>query len=188
MARRSLSKRLRFEVFERDGFTCQYCGRTTPAVILEVDHVIPVSKQGSNEPENLITACIDCNRGKHNHDLKASPEELSDRLALLREKQEQIKKYSLLLKKQDRQIIDSILEIDQQFASYFPGYRFTTLFCDGTLRQFLRALPLPVIRDALSLAASHFPKDRERTIRYFCGVCWNRIKNPETRRWPVSDK
>jgi 5-methylcytosine-specific restriction endonuclease McrA len=37
----AISKKLRFEVFKRDNFTCQYCGRETPEVILEADHVIP---------------------------------------------------------------------------------------------------------------------------------------------------
>ncbi|WP_446008353.1 HNH endonuclease [Candidatus Electrothrix sp.] len=59
--RKSLSKKLRFEVFKRDSFTCQYCGKVAPNVILEVDHIEPVSKGGSNELLNLITSCYDCN-------------------------------------------------------------------------------------------------------------------------------
>ena len=38
-----LSKKMRFEVFKRDAFKCQYCGGTPPAVILEIDHVDPKS-------------------------------------------------------------------------------------------------------------------------------------------------
>lgn len=59
-----LSKRERFEVLRRDDFTCQYCGRKAPEVVLEVDHVFPVSCGGGNEMENLVTACRECNRGK----------------------------------------------------------------------------------------------------------------------------
>lgn len=54
----------RFKILERDKFTCQYCGRKAPEVILEVDHIIPTSKGGENVSTNLITACRDCNRGK----------------------------------------------------------------------------------------------------------------------------
>lgn len=59
-----LSKRTRFEVFKRDGFTCQYCGQTPPTVILEVDHINPRANGGTDVVINLITACFDCNRGK----------------------------------------------------------------------------------------------------------------------------
>lgn len=54
----------RFEVFKRDGFICQYCGRRPPEVILEADHIVPKSKGGTDIIENLITACYECNRGK----------------------------------------------------------------------------------------------------------------------------
>ena len=66
MARKPLSKKIRFEVFKRDKFTCQYCGRMSPDVILEVDHIEPVAEGGDNEITNLITSCRDCNRGKGN--------------------------------------------------------------------------------------------------------------------------
>ncbi len=62
--RKSLSKKIRFEVFKRDSFTCQYCGSKAPDVILEVDHIKPVSKGGDNSILNLITSCQTCNRGK----------------------------------------------------------------------------------------------------------------------------
>jgi 5-methylcytosine-specific restriction endonuclease McrA len=64
MARTPISKTLRFSVFKRDSFTCQYCGKMAPDVILEVDHINPVSKNGSGDILNLITSCYDCNRGK----------------------------------------------------------------------------------------------------------------------------
>lgn len=64
-----MSKKVRFEVFKRDSFKCQYCGKSSPDVVLEVDHIIPVSKGGENDIGNLITACRDCNRGKSNIEL-----------------------------------------------------------------------------------------------------------------------
>lgn len=57
--------RLRFEVFRRDGFACQYCGRTAKEDIkLHIDHILPKSKGGSLSMDNLITACYECNEGK----------------------------------------------------------------------------------------------------------------------------
>lgn len=70
MKRKNLSKKIRFEVFKRDNFTCQYCGKKSPDVILHVDHIIPVSKGGNNDLINLITACKDCNLGKSDRKLK----------------------------------------------------------------------------------------------------------------------
>lgn len=64
MKRKQLSKKIRFEVFKRDSFKCQYCGKSSPEVVLEVDHIDPVSKGGGDELTNLITSCFDCNRGK----------------------------------------------------------------------------------------------------------------------------
>lgn len=54
----------RFMVLTRDNYTCQYCGRKAPEVILNIDHIKPKSKGGDNKIENLITACRDCNFGK----------------------------------------------------------------------------------------------------------------------------
>lgn len=65
--RTPISKMLRFEIFQRDNFTCQYCGRTKKVGIkLVIDHKVPVSKGGTDSPENLITACDECNLGKSN--------------------------------------------------------------------------------------------------------------------------
>jgi hypothetical protein len=65
----SLSTRIRFEILKRDGFTCQYCGRKPPEVQLHVDHIKPQWEGGTDDPENLITSCADCNLGKGRHRL-----------------------------------------------------------------------------------------------------------------------
>ena len=62
--RRAIPPGVRFEVFRRDSFTCQYCGRRAPNVVLHVDHVVPVIAGGTNELANLRTACSICNLGK----------------------------------------------------------------------------------------------------------------------------
>ena len=62
--RKNVSNKTRFEVFKRDNFTCQYCGKSAPEVVLNVDHIEPVSKGGSNDISNLITSCFECNNGK----------------------------------------------------------------------------------------------------------------------------
>ncbi len=54
--------RRRAEVFERDNFTCRYCGSKPER--LQCDHVVPVVRGGSNETDNLATACKPCNQSK----------------------------------------------------------------------------------------------------------------------------
>lgn len=57
---------LRFRVLLRDNFTCVYCGRNPKedGVKLEVDHIIPKSRGGTDDIDNLVTACWECNQGK----------------------------------------------------------------------------------------------------------------------------
>ncbi len=65
MRRRSTGKRLRYSILARDMFTCRYCGaRADGGAVLVVDHIIPVALGGTDDPENLITACEPCNQGK----------------------------------------------------------------------------------------------------------------------------
>ena len=59
--------KLRFEILERDKFTCQYCGaspRKNPEVKLHIDHKLPNKLGGQFNKKNLITACSICNIGK----------------------------------------------------------------------------------------------------------------------------
>ncbi|MEW5974455.1 MAG: HNH endonuclease [Acidobacteriota bacterium] len=54
----------RANIYARDRYSCQYCGLTHRADELTFDHVIPVSRGGTKSWENIVTACIDCNRRK----------------------------------------------------------------------------------------------------------------------------
>ena len=55
-----------FHIFKRDNYTCQYCGKNLDDKIkLHVDHILPLSKGGSNQENNLITACQKCNLEEH---------------------------------------------------------------------------------------------------------------------------
>lgn len=72
--RKSIPAKIRLEVFKRDRYTCQLCGKS-PAkypevdldvVELEIDHYQPISKDGNNSLANLQTLCRQCNRGKGN--------------------------------------------------------------------------------------------------------------------------
>lgn len=62
-----MTKKLREFIKERDNHTCCSCGNSTyvePNLLLEIDHIIPVSKGGLTEESNLQTLCWKCNRSK----------------------------------------------------------------------------------------------------------------------------
>lgn len=64
-----MTKKLRDHIKQRDHFTCRYCGNSSliePNLLLEIDHIIPVSKGGCTVEENLQTLCWKCNRTKSN--------------------------------------------------------------------------------------------------------------------------
>lgn len=71
------TKAQRFEILRRDGFRCRYCARgrndLPVGVTLQVDHVVPQAKGGTNDPENLVAACSECNVGKGAKLLTAEP-------------------------------------------------------------------------------------------------------------------
>ena len=62
----------RWEIFNRDNFTCQYCGRnpTENKVKLHLDHIKPKIDGGTDDLENLVTACTQCNLGKSTKSLR----------------------------------------------------------------------------------------------------------------------
>lgn len=65
--RNMMTSRLRQQIKERDNYTCKVCGNSTmqePNLLLEIDHIIPVSKGGCTVEENLQTLCWKCNRSK----------------------------------------------------------------------------------------------------------------------------
>lgn len=122
--RKKLSPALRFEVFKRDSFTCQYCGRRAPEVVLELEHIEPISKGGNDELLNLITSCWQCNSGKG--DRRLSDDAVIVRqhaqLAELQERREQL---DMLLRWRDanadlgRAGLDAFCE---RYARAVPGW------------------------------------------------------------------
>jgi hypothetical protein len=78
----AIKRSYRFQILRRDNFTCRYCGRSAPDVVLEVDHVIPRSRGGKDHAPNLVTACFDCNQGKAATELTAVTLAAQDREAL----------------------------------------------------------------------------------------------------------
>jgi 5-methylcytosine-specific restriction endonuclease McrA len=74
----------RFNIYQRDHYTCQYCGQQLKAEELTFDHVIPASQGGTRTWTNIATACYPCNRRKG----ARTPEEAGMRLLRLPRKPE----------------------------------------------------------------------------------------------------
>ena len=63
--RKSIKPSLRFEILKRDDYRCQMCGVTAKdGAALEIDHITPVAKGGTNDADNLQVLCRECNAGK----------------------------------------------------------------------------------------------------------------------------
>jgi 5-methylcytosine-specific restriction endonuclease McrA len=57
-------RKLRQEILKRDDFRCLYCG----SAATHIDHVTPLDKGGTDEPDNLVSACAACNLRKGTQD------------------------------------------------------------------------------------------------------------------------
>lgn len=177
--RTPISKTVRFEVFKRDGFACQYCGATPPAVILEADHIIPRSGGGSDQIDNLLTACFSCNRGKGARSLKKIPKSINDRFNEISEGEEQLRAYEKLLSTRKRKEKNDTNTLEKIFQRYFKDVVFSDKFRSQIQNTFLRLLPFSEIKEAMEIACGRGFSDGERTTKYFCGICWTKIKgNP----------
>ena len=76
----------RFDIFNRDNFTCFYCGKNPQEhkISLDVDHIIPLSKGGNNSIDNLVTSCHECNSCKN--DKMLSDDKLEKFLGIISER------------------------------------------------------------------------------------------------------
>lgn len=59
--RGKVSNKMRFSIYERDGYQCRKCGVSDRNASLEIDHIIPISKGGKSTYDNLQTLCHECN-------------------------------------------------------------------------------------------------------------------------------
>ena len=175
MKRKCVSKKIRFEVFKRDVFQCQYCGSQPPSVVLELDHLHPVSKGGDNSIDNLITACFDCNRGKSDGLLSVAVEGVIDRLAIVKEKEDQLKEYNKLLRGIRKRQDDEIDEVELVFQETYPDMGFTASYRQS-IRNFLKELPIVNLLDYMEKACLTTPNS-DRATKYFCGICWKVIRD-----------
>lgn len=173
--REPIGKKLRFEVFKRDGFTCQYCGGQPPKVVLHCDHVIAVANGGKSNIDNLVTACDACNLGKGARELTAIPQTIEEKAAILKEREEQIIAFSKLLAAKRERIEASAWVVADVFLDAWAadGIRKDWF---ASIERFVDKLTLDELVGAAGRAVQKQPFDRNACFSYFCGICWKLIK------------
>lgn len=172
----AVSKRLRFEVFRRDGHTCVYCGRSAPDVKLQPDHVVPETLGGRTEPANLVTACEDCNAGKSATPPDAATVESTSQSAIRWAGAMRVAAAAALAD------LDACEEAREEFLRKWNSWTVEgeTLPLPGTwadsVDRFLAAgLPMRILMDCVDRAMSK-PKIKANDLfRYMCGIAWSRV-------------
>lgn len=174
--RQALSKKMRFEIFKRDGFTCQYCGRQPPEIVLEVDHIVPVADGGMSDVMNLITSCRPCNQGKGKRRLDHPPQRPDADLAWLAMQQEiaELRAYQDAKKERDallRDLIEALQDTWQDLtgAHWAPED-------DILLRMLMRYSPRTV-EEALCVTALKYKRDGFRPMNGWHPYMWGVLRN-----------
>lgn len=184
--RKYLSKKVRFEVLKRDSFTCQYCGKEAPDVVLNIDHIKPVKDGGSNNMLNLITSCFDCNSGK-----KAIP--LSDSSAVKKQK-EQMKVINARREQLDlmirwRKELEDIGDTELNYAIHIlkskTGFGLSKTGI-GKFKKYIKKYGLKLFCDSLDKSIAQYiryddddfatTESVEKIISYTPRICANEIK------------
>lgn len=187
----AVSKRLRFEVLRRDNHTCRYCGRSAPEVKLQVDHVVPETLGGSDDPSNLVAACVDCNGGKSS--VPAGAELIDDvaedalrwakAIARAAEVDRRKRSDDDLFVADFANLIGAIIRSDPDENTYCmpdlgapciggaPGFKRTVLqFRDSGLN-------LDDLEYAIKVAGSNRAISDQHNWKYFCGICWRMVED-----------
>lgn len=188
MARQSISKTLRFEVFKRDNFTCQYCGRMAPDVILEVDHIEPISGGGKNEIMNLVTSCKDCNRGKGAKKLSDNQiiKQQQDQLKEINEKREQLKlllKWKKELEKFDNEQVEIIDNMIQEVSC-----RCLSDTGKESIKKHIKKYGINEVIESTKISISQYykndDKNMSKVIDYIPKICATRLRSKEDPLYP----
>jgi CRISPR/Cas system Type II protein with McrA/HNH and RuvC-like nuclease domain len=166
----AVSKSKRFKVFSRDNFTCVYCGRNSRSVSLEVDHVVPRSKGGSDDESNLATSCFDCNRSKSDAILNATS--VCDMLIDNSEQATKMAKAETARIKAARAEKAEFNKLKRDIETLIK----MTVNVNGerSITNFLKELHPSSVIEAAEIASES--RRGMKAWKYFCGICWSKIK------------
>lgn len=171
----ALSTKTRFDVFKRDQFVCQYCGAHPPGAVLHVDHIVPVAGGGTNDEDNLITACDHCNFGKGARPLSDIPKSLNQKAADVAECEEQIRGYAEVMQAKRERIENDCKIVARMFADQYVRDDIRPEWF-SSIKRFIKQLGLDETIEAMEIALSRDATEYQ-CFKYFCGVCWRKIKD-----------
>jgi hypothetical protein len=178
LKRKPLSKKTRFDVFKRDGFVCQYCGAHPPAAILHVDHIRPVAGGGTNDIDNLVTACASCNGGKGARSLQDIPTSLADRAAEVQEREAQIRGFNEIMSAKRDRLDSEAWDVASVWCAHFGTDEIYTRYLQS-IRMFIERLGLHEVIGAMEYSVTRVSYSQNPCFKYFCAVCWNKIRKME---------
>lgn len=178
--RKSIPPKMRFEVFKRDSFTCQYCGKMAPDIILEVDHIKPVCKGGNNGILNLITSCFECNRGKGGISLNEN-EVLKKQQEQLKELSEKKKQLEMLVKWKEELQKQKDLEVDEiEKLFYSVTKRSFTAYGSKKINSLIKKFGFSEIYDCTRISLDKYydeDDDSNKAFNYIGRIAWNNEKS-----------
>ena len=178
--RTAIPKRVRMEVFKRDGFTCQYCGATPPSVVLEIDHVLPIAKGGTNEEMNLVTACEPCNSGKGAVLLTKVPESVAKRAEREQKMQEQLAAYYEMVASRKENLKNRAMQIAHRLDLWDEDRTMSADWGKGIMK-FVERLSPKILDSLIDNANDNLAgMCQERRFKFFAKSCWNVIRQMES--------
>lgn len=176
----AVSKTTRFQVLKRDAHTCRYCGASAPDVKLAVDHVIPATLGGSDKPDNLVAACMDCNAGKG----ASNPDS-----ELVQQLSAEAATYALAMANKAVALEEAIAS-ERRYLQFFEDAWNNWTFGDhaaplpptykGTIRRWHdQGIPTALIEYAIDVAMENRSVKLRDIFRYACGVVYRRLESAD---------
>jgi len=175
--RKPIPKRVRFEVLRRDNYTCRYC-RATDAP-LTIDHVVPTVLGGSDNPDNLVAACKDCNAGKtSSHPDAPLVADVSDDQWRWAQEMEAVAQAAAAQAQAEHEYAATL---DEAWTSWGYGPQRTPVprpnSWETSARNWKAAgLPIELLIDAVRIAMTNDSVQPDATWRYFCGIAWKKVR------------
>jgi hypothetical protein len=188
----AIGKKKRFAIFERDNFTCQYCGNKPPKAILEVDHIVSRKDGGQDDDINLTTSCFLCNRGKSSKSVdinKIKKGKLKKELKFLKEQKDQLVAYYYFL--EQRKSIEK--ETTDIYINHWNkcsgGQNILTDYGASGIKSLCEKYTSDMIFEAMEVAWDANHVEPEEKYKYMCGVLKNlKLKEDDPEQYEIKKR